>query len=94
MAKYRAWKLYTERAEIALGARLNPIANRRSGLRVLFFALLALCLELRVLLGGQDRFCLFHVFRFAGFRATGLLMVRHGRVHLCLLFGCQIKTRQ
>ena len=47
--------MYVERAEIALGASLNPIANRRSGLRVTFFAFaFAFGLELHVLLLGQD----------------------------------------
>lgn len=45
---------YVERAEIALGARLNPIANRQSGLRLTFVAFLALGFELRVLLWSQD----------------------------------------
>jgi len=47
--------LYTQRAEISLGASLNPIATRRSGLRVTFFAFaFAFSLELHVLLLGQD----------------------------------------
>ena len=45
--------LYTQRAEISLGASLNPIANWRLSLR-LAFAFLTLGLELRVLLWSQD----------------------------------------
>jgi len=85
---------YTQRAEIPLGAGLNPIANRRSGLRLLFFALLALGFELRVLLRRQDPFGCFHVFGLTGLVAARLVMLFNGSFHLCLLIGCQIETRQ
>ena len=47
--------LYAERAEISPGASsLNGFANRRSGLRLLFFAFLAVGLEFHPLVLVQD----------------------------------------
>ncbi len=83
---------YTERAEIALGARLNPIANRRSGL-LTFVAFFALSFEFRVLLRRQDSFCRFHEFGLTGVVAASLVMLLHGCVHFCFLIGCEVQTR-
>src|SRR6516165_1072123 len=70
------------------------IAELQSGLRVLLLALRALSFELCELLRSQDRFRSLHVFGLARVRATRLLMLRHGCVHLCLLIGCQVEARQ
>jgi len=58
--------MYAERAEIALGALCGSDWNSESGLCLLFFALLAFGFELHVLLLGQNRFRLLHVFMLAG----------------------------
>src|SRR6266542_2740703 len=80
-----------ERAEIALGAKLCRIGISTSGLRVTFLAFaFALGFELRVLLLGQDSFCVLHVFGLARFGATGLLMLGHSCIHLCLLRACTV----
>src|SRR6266542_2740701 len=79
-----------------LSARsLNLLASPRSSLRVTFLAFaFALGFELRVLLLGQDCFCVLHVFGLARFGATGLLMLGHSSINLCLLIRCQVEARQ
>src|SRR5438552_14580973 len=85
----------TRNAPRLLSARsLDLIASSRSGLRVSFLAFLALGFELCELLRSQDCFCLLPVFGLARFGATRLLMLGHGRIHLCLLISRQVQARQ
>src|ERR1051326_8038247 len=104
LAASRLQRFSTHNAPRSVSARFNSIFSslvtchsslrvaRKSGL--LLFAFVALHLELRVLLWSKDRFRRLHVFGLAGIGATRLLMLRHGRVHLCLLISCQVQTRQ
>ncbi len=84
----------TQNAPRLLSARVNLIASPGSGLRVLLLAFRALGFEFCELLRSEDRFRRLHVFGFARFVATRLLMLRHGRVHLRLLIRCQVEARQ
>src|SRR5258707_796565 len=88
-------RIRTWNAPRLLSARsVDLVASPRSGLRVVFFAFLALGFELRVLLLRQDSFCLLHVFRFARFGATGFFMLYHNRLHLRLLLRCEVEAGQ
>src|SRR5436309_11363756 len=83
------------KALIACSCRPSSAAEAApSGLRLVLVAFLAFGFELRVLLLGQDSFCLLHVFSFARFGATGFLMLGHNGVHLRFLIGRQVEVGQ
>ena len=87
---------YASRAEIALGAKSNPLLINVSNSTccLLFLAVLALGFKLRVLLLVQDGFRFLHVFCLARLVAAIFLMLRHQRIHLCLLLRCQVEAGQ
>jgi hypothetical protein len=86
-----------EKAPAEAGAKSLQLSLSRDGrtilrLSLLFVALLALGLELRVLILVQDFLGLVHVLGLARFGATGFLMFGHRRIHLRLLLGSKAQA--